>query len=858
MKQKFDVTGMTCAACSTYIEKSIRKLPDVQEVSVNLLQNSMQVEYDADKLQDVDIIKTVEKAGYGATLHHVAGKALAENKSTGDNIAENEIKDLKTRLICSFAFLVPLMYLAMGPMVGISVPQIFSGMENTLTMVFTQFLLTLPIIYVNRKYFIVGFKTLLKRAPNMDSLIAIGSSAAVAYGIFAIYNIGYGLGHGNMVLVHQYMMDVYFESAGTILTLITVGKYLEAKSKGKTSDAINKLLDLAPKTAIVLMNGVEQEIPVEEVKKGDIVIVKQGSRVPVDGVIIKGEGTIEESAITGESLPVEKGAGDKVVGATINLSGYFQMEAQKVGEDTTIAQIIKFVEDANSTKAPIAKLADKVSGVFVPVVIVIATSTIAIWLIAGYSVTFALSAGIAVLVISCPCALGLATPTAIMVGTGKGAENGILFKTAESLETVHELDSIVLDKTGTITEGKPSITNIISASGVKESYLLEIAASVESQSEHPLAKAIVTTAKLQDLEIKETKNFLATAGQGVSAQVDLKPVIAGNAFMMKENSVSTTELQSFADEFSSEGKTVLYFAENEKLIGLIAVADTIKPTSKNAIEQLHSMGLEVVMLTGDNERTAKAIQKQLGIEKMVAEVLPQDKEKHIQALQQQGKKVAMVGDGINDAPALARADVGVAIGAGTDIAIESADVVLIKNNLEDVISAIQLSKAVIRNIKQNLFWAFFYNTMGIPVAAGALYPLFAIKLNPMFGAAAMSLSSVFVVTNALRLKFFKPTFAVSSKGSENISIHQNDVFDVNDNKNESEESTMNKTIKIEGMDCMHCVRHVTEALEAIENVSDVNVSLEDNNAIINAAESVTDEMIYAAVADAGYSVTGIE
>ena len=871
MRQKFDVTGMTCSACSAYIEKSLRKLPEVQEVSVNLLQNAMQVEYDANSINDMDIILVVEKAGYGAAVHQTktANGNSAKSTATETTVA-GEIEEMRKRLVWSFAFLIPLMYLAMGPMVGVPIPAVFDGMANTLTLVFTQFLLTLPIIYVNRKYYIVGFKTLVKRAPNMDSLIAIGSSAAVVYGIVAIYNIGYGLGHGDMGLVHLYMMDVYFESAGTILTLITVGKYLEAKSKGRTSDAITKLLDLAPKTALLLLNGEEQEIPVDEVKKGDILIVKQGSRVPVDGVIIEGNGALEESAITGESLPVEKQKGDRVIGATINLSGYFQMEAQKVGEDTTLAQIIKLVEDANSTKAPIAKLADSISGIFVPIVIAIAITAATVWLMLGYSISFALSIGIAVLVISCPCALGLATPTAIMVGTGIGAEYGILFKTAESLETTHTLNTVVLDKTGTITEGKPSVTDIISVENVSTKYLMTTAASVEMHSEHPLARAIVATAKLNDINMLEVKGFTATAGQGISAEIEGRRVLAGNLTMMQKNGVSVDILRDRADELSNIGKTVLYFAENDKLLGIIAIADTIKPTSKNAIDNLHAMGLEIIMLTGDNEKTATAIQKQLGIEKVVAEVLPQDKEAQIQLLQAQGKKVAMVGDGINDAPALARSDVGIAIGAGTDVAIESADVVLIKNNLEDVIAAIQLSKAVIRNIKQNLFWAFFYNTMGIPLAAGVLFPLFGLKLNPMFGAAAMSLSSVFVVTNALRLKFFKPAVHARegvvggsslyiADSSEEVSLHSAENLTSADDKiTEKGEKGMNKTVKIEGMDCMHCVRHVTQALEAVENVSDVNVSLEENCATITVTDAVTEKMIYDAVADAGYTVTGIE
>lgn len=854
MKQKFDVTGMTCSACSAFIEKSVRKLPDVKDVSVNLLQNSMQVEYDENTLSDAQIVHAVEDAGYGAILHNTAAASLPKVSSQTTAI-DDEINSMKTRLTVSFVFLIPLMYLSMGHMMNLPMPSIFLGMENALTLVFTQFLLTIPILYVNRKYYTMGFKTLLKGAPNMDSLIAIGSGAAVVYGVIAIYSIGYGLGHGNMELVHQYMMDIYFESAGTILTLITVGKYLEAKSKGRTSDAITKLLDLAPKTALIIRNGEEVELPIEQVKKGDILVVKQGARVPVDGVIIEGNGALDESALTGESLPVEKTVNDTVIGATINLSGYFKMEAQKVGEDTTLAQIVKLVEDANSTKAPIAKLADKVSGIFVPTVIAIALLATIVWLLLGYPVDFAISIGIAVLVISCPCALGLATPTAIMVGTGKGAEHGILFKTAESLETTREINTILLDKTGTVTEGKPSVTDIITANAYDESALLTLAASAEKNSEHPLAKAIVAKAEENNVTLVTGKNFKAVAGQGIVCDINGKEILAGNMAMMQAYHVNISTLQAQADVFANEGKTVLYFAEDNVLAGMIAVADTIKPTSKHAIEQLQAMGLEVIMLTGDNRRTASAIQKQLGIEKVIAEVLPQDKEEQVRLLQGVGKKVAMVGDGINDAPALARADIGIAIGAGTDIAIESADLVLIKSNLEDVVTAIQLSKATIRNIKQNLFWAFFYNSLGIPLAAGLFYPLFGWKLNPMFGAAAMSLSSFFVVTNALRLKFFKPKeYALEN---HNVSMHDVEVPAHAENKNEGEK-TMNKTVNIEGMTCMHCVNHVQKALEALDNVSSVAVDLEGKKAVITTMGDVPENAIREAITEAGYEMTGLE
>ena len=766
MNQKFNVTGMSCSACSAAVEKSVGKLSGVRSVNVNLLSNSMAVDYDEAALDSGGIIHAVEEAGYGASIHEKGAKPAAAEKA--ENPVEAELKSMKFRLIVSFAFWIPLMYLAMHHMMkewlGIPVPffieSAFHGAENAVPFAFTQFLLLLPIVFVNRKYFQVGFKTLWKRSPNMDSLIAIGSSAAIAYGVFAIYKIGYALGADDMMTADHFLMDLYFESAGTILTLITLGKYLEARSKGKTSEAISKLMDLAPKTATVIRDGAEKEIPVEEVAVGDTVVVRPGQSIPVDGVIVEGSSAVDQSALTGESIPVEKNVGDKVIAATVNKTGFFKFQAQKVGDDTTLAQIIELVDEASSSKAPIAKLADRVSGVFVPVVIALAVIAAAVWLILGQSFEFALSIGIAVLVISCPCALGLATPVAIMVGTGKGASNGILIKSAEALETAHTVSTVVLDKTGTITEGKPKVTDLLAAPGIEEQELLSIAASVEKPSEHPLAEAIVEHALEKDAQIRPVGKFEAVSGRGIVAEISGAEYLAGNLALMQEHGVPADEMRQAAERFAEDGKTPLYFARGNSLLGVIAVADVVKPTSREAIEEFKAMGIDVVMLTGDNKRTAEAIRRQLHIDRVVAEVMPQDKESEVRAIQESGKKVAMIGDGINDAPALARADVGIAIGAGTDVAIESADIVLMKSDLLDAVTAIQLSKATIRNIKQNLFWAFFYNSIGIPLAAGVFYFLLGWKLNPMFAAAAMSLSSVCVVSNALRLKFFKPRRAV--------------------------------------------------------------------------------------------------
>ncbi|MBQ6529309.1 MAG: heavy metal translocating P-type ATPase [Clostridia bacterium] len=829
MTEKFDVTGMTCAACSARVDKCVRRLDGVKDVNVNLLRNSMSVDFD-DTVTETDIINAVIEGGYGAS---VAGREKAAQKR--DTGVDDEIKNMKFRLIVSIVCLVPLMYLSMGHMWHFPFVDLWiRGAEDSIAYAFTQFLLCLPVLYVNRKYFINGFKTLFHGAPNMDSLIAIGSGASMAYGVVAIYCIGYGLGHNNMGLVEQYMMNLYFEGAAMIVTLITLGKYLETRAKGKTSQAIEKLIDLSPKTASVIRNGAEVTVPAEEVQVGEIVVVRAGQTIPLDGVIVEGNGAVDESAITGESIAVEKTAGDKVTGATVNKSGYFTFKVEKVGEDTALAQIIKLVEEASASKAPISKLADKVAGIFVPVVIGIALVTLIVWLILGYGVSHALTMAISVLVISCPCALGLATPTAIMVGTGKGAQLGILTKSAESLETAHKIDTVVLDKTGTITEGKPSVTDI-APNGISETELLTLAASIEALSEHPLAKAIVERA--EGIELKKTEKFTQIAGQGVRGIVGGKKILAGNYKMMLENGITLAEDTRFA----KEGKTALYFAADGKYIGTIAAMDTIKEGSRQAIEDMRQMGLDVIMLTGDNKVTAEAIKNQLPLTGAVAEVLPQDKEEEIRKLQADGHKVAMVGDGINDAPALTRADVGIAIGAGTDIAIEAADIVLMKSDLSDVVTAIDLSRATIRNIKQNLFWAFFYNVIGIPIAAGALYWLGGFKLNPMIAAAAMSCSSVFVVTNALRLRFFKP-----KRGDTKI----------RDTKTATNGDT--KMLKIKGMMCEKCVAHVTEALNGIDGVNAV-VSLDNGGqAAVTLTKDVPDEALKKAVLEAGYKVTKIK
>lgn len=852
MSRKFDVTGMTCSACSAHVEKSVSKLVGEGNVTVSLLTNSMQVECDDKKVSDDEIIKAVEDAGYGAA---VSGVVKSSEKK--ESVVDNELKEMKTRLIVSFIFLIPLMYVSMGSMVGLPQPAFLSGHGNAVSFAFTQFLMCIPILYVNRKYFQVGFKTLWHRAPNMDSLIAVGSTAALVYGIFAIYRMSYGLGIGNEELVMKYHMDLYFESAVMILTLITLGKYLETRSRRKTSEAISKLTELAPETAVIETENGEKEIPIEQLAIGDIVIVKPGARIPADGTVVDGTSAVDESALTGESIPVEKAVGDKIIAASINKNGFLKFKAEKVGSETTLAQIIQLVEEASASKAPIAKLADKIAGVFVPIVMVIAIITAVAWLALGYEFEFALSCAISVLVISCPCALGLATPVAIMVGTGKGAENGILIKSAEALETLHLVKTVIMDKTGTITEGKTVVTDILS-DGISEDELLKIAASVEKPSEHPLAGAIIEAAEEKNIALKEINEFTAVSGRGIIAESDGKTIYAGNKKMMDENGISSNGFEDKEKKLSEEGKTVLYFAEKDKILGIIAVQDVPKQTSKAAIRQFKKLGIDVVMLTGDNKRTAEAIAKNLGITNVVAEVMPQDKEAVVRSFQEEGGKTAMIGDGINDAPALARADVGVAIGAGTDVAIESADIVLMKSDLMDAVTAVKLSRATIKNVKENLFWAFFYNTICIPLAAGLWYPMFGIKLNPMIGAAAMSLSSVCVVTNALRLKLFKPNNEADCAEVDSDEKFNNNVeTDIILHDENEGENVMKKEMIVEGMSCMHCSGRVEKALNEIDGVS-AKVDLEKKTAYVDLTKDVSDEVLSKAVTDAGYDVVSIK
>ncbi len=904
MKQKFTVTGMTCSACSAHVDKAVRKLEGVSEVNVNLLGGSMTVEYDPAAESPEAIMAAVDAAGYGCALPQTAagkGEARADARAQAARQMEEELRGMKRRFLVSLCFLVPLFYIAMGHMMGWPLPAFLHDSRNAFAFALIQFLLVLPIMYINDKYYRVGFKTLLHGAPNMDSLIAVGSAAAVLYGVAALFQIGYGLGHGDMARVEHWAMDLYFESAGMILTLITLGKYLETRSKGKTSQAISRLMDLAPKTATVLREGVETEVPVEEVAVGDLILVRPGGSIPVDGVVTEGVSAVDESALTGESLPVEKGPGDRVVSASINKSGSFTFRATRVGDDTTVsavdesaltgeslpvekgpgdrvvsasinksgsftfratrvgddttlAQMIALVDEAASSKAPIAKLADKVAGVFVPVVMVIAAVTAAAWLLAtGGDITRALTAGVAVLVISCPCALGLATPVAIMVGTGKGAEYGILIKSAQALETLHTIQTIVLDKTGTVTQGRPRVTDIQPVGGVTVEELLCVAASLEKPSEHPLSEAIVHEAEERSIPLVPAENFSALHGRGVMADLQGSAFLAGNRAMMEEHGVDLAGQLAAADTLAENGRTPLYFAQDGRLIGLIAVADTVKPTSAAAIAAFRDLGIDVVLLTGDNQRTANAIGRELGVSTVIAEVLPQDKERVIAELQAQGKKVAMVGDGINDAPALARADVGLAIGAGTDVAIESADIVLMKSDLMDAVTAVELSKATIRNVKQNLFWAFFYNALGIPLAAGVFYALHitSFMLNPMFGAAAMSLSSVCVVSNALRLKLFKPKH--TAPASPEVSAGPETTKPTP--QNEKGVSHMEKKIMIEGMMCQHCVAHVSKALNALPGES-ASVDLEGKCATVSGP--ATDEELKNAVEEAGYQVVSIQ
>ena len=961
MKERYHVTGMSCSACSSHVEKAVNKLENVEKASVNLLTETMDVTYDETKITSAEIIDAVVKAGYGASVMTEGGAADAggQNASAGAGIAGRSAADgkqelqqkldadaraMKWRLGISIGFLIPLMYVSMHHMLkewfGIPVPAFIvntmHGNANAMNFALTQFLLLLPILYVNRKFFSVGFKTLAHRSPNMDSLIALGSGAALVYGIFAMYRISCGLGYGDMAVVEHYAHDLYFESSGTILTLITVGKYLESRSKGKTSEAITKLMNLAPKVAILVTgDGQEKEVSTESLQKGDIFLVKPGSLVPVDGIVLEGNSSVDEAAITGESVPVEKQAGDHVVSATVNKAGFLKCRADRVGDDTTLAQIIRLVEEASASKAPIAQLADKVAGVFVPTVMTISLITLIVWLISGATAEFAISTAIAVLVISCPCALGLATPVAIMVGTGVGASNGILIKTGEALQQAKEIDTVVLDKTGTITSGKLKVEE---AGGYQSDFpmdaMMQIAAALEKKSEHPLAEAVVEWAEQFGLAIPEIVDFKATFGRGVEGALaadflaveaakndgptavfyagkrDSTADVPENSGKIAEQNPATGIARSDADSvtfpagtkfyvgnlaflqeknitlpqgaaeglnrMADEGMTPLLVAQEGKFLGIIGVSDTVKATSYEAINAWEKMGVRVIMLTGDNRRTAEAVRQKLGISEVVAEVLPQDKEKKVSELKRQGHKVAMIGDGINDAPALAAADVGMAIGAGTDVAMESADIILMKNDLRDAVTAMKLSRAVIRNIKENLFWAFFYNCIGIPLAAGVLYPAFQIRLNPMFGAAAMSLSSIFVVGNALRLRGFKSGFTPLKKEAPEVTrkeieithaaaegeqcilktpAEQNNRQDVKQEKERT--NTMTKVISIEGMMCNHCTGTVQKALEAVEGVKAVTMSLEQKNATVELASDVADEVLTKAVVDAGYEVKGI-
>ena len=837
---------MSCAACSARVEKAVSKVPGVTSCSVSLLTNSMGVEGNA---SPTDIIAAVEEAGYGASekgAEHSAGKAGSAGMSIAeaeDSLKDRETPKMKRRLIASLCFLIPLMYFSMGHMMwNWPVPSFLEG--NHVAMGLIQLLLTTAVMVINQKFFISGFKGLIHRAPNMDTLVALGAGASYGYSLYALFAMTDAQMRGDMAGTMSYMHEFYFESAAMILTLITVGKMLEARSKGKTTDALKSLMKLAPKTATVVRNGAEEEVSVDQVRKGDVFVVRPGENIPVDGIVLEGTSAVNESALTGESIPVDKNEGDAVSAATLNQSGFLRCEATRVGEDTTLSQIIQMVSDAAATKAPIAKVADRVSGVFVPAVIAIALVTIAVWLIAGQTAGFALARGVSVLVISCPCALGLATPVAIMVGNGMGAKNGIMFKTAVSLEETGKTQIVALDKTGTITSGEPRVTDIIPADGVTEEKLITWAYALEKKSEHPLAHAILVKAEEQGIDgVAETEDFRAVAGNGLTAKIEGVAVCGGNLKFISEYAEISDEIRQKAETLAEEGKTPLFFSRDGKLAGIIAVADVIKEDSPQAVKELQNMGIHVVMLTGDNERTAKAIGTQAGVDEVIAGVLPEGKESVIRSLKRKGK-VAMVGDGINDAPALTRADMGIAIGAGTDIAIDAADVVLMKSRLSDVPAAIRLSRATLRNIHENLFWAFFYNVIGIPLAAGAWIPIFGWQLNPMFGAAAMSLSSFCVVSNALRLNWFKMYDASRDK---KIKIKQKE-----------EETNMTKTMKIEGMMCGHCEARVKKVLEALPEVDAAEVSHEAGTAVVTLNAGIDDDVLKKAVEDQDYKVLGIE
>lgn len=849
MKQRFRVGGMSCAACSAHVEKSVSAVPGVSMVQVNLLAGSMTVEYDEAVCDAGKIIAAVVSGGYTAAVDD--GKQQSAPAQSAQ--ADEALGEMKKRIIVSAVFMIVLMYFSMGEMIGLPLPSYAAGMDGMFALALTELVLTIPIVLINRKYYINGFKTLLHRAPTMDALIAVGSGAALVYGIYALVRIGTA---PTPEAAHSFMHDLYFESAGMILTLVTLGKFFEARAKRKTGEAIAALMDLRPQTAEVIRGGRAIQLPIEQVQTGDLVVVRGGQSVPVDGVITEGSAFLDESAITGESMPVERHVGGTVIGATVSKSGYFVMRASRVGDDTTLSQIIRLVEEAGASKAPIAKLADKVAGVFVPVVMCIALVTAVIWLLAGETPSFALTRAISVLVISCPCALGLATPVAIMVGTGVGAKNGVLFQSAEALENLHNVTSAIMDKTGTVTEGRPVVTDV-QTWGVETEELLSLALSLEKRSDHPLADAIVRYALEKGAKERRVTDFEMVEGQGIRAAVDGVPCMAGNQRMLLANGLALSRsMQELGEKLADAGKTPLFFAANRQVVGTFAVADVLKPTSRAAVRALESMGIEVTLLTGDNKKTAQTIASELGIREVIAEVLPQDKERIVREKQAAGRRVAMIGDGINDAPALARADVGIAIGAGTDVAISSADVVLMKSDLMDAVDAIRLSRQTIRNIRQNLFWAFFYNCIGIPIAAGALWVPFGIKLSPMIGAAAMSLSSVCVVSNALRLRFFKAGERVKQAGDPIVLPHSEQPNPSETAKNK-EENVMEKTIRVEGMMCMHCVAHVKKALEELPGVT-AEVDLDGGRAVVRAEQLPDDAALTSAVTEAGYKVVGIE
>ena len=859
-KETYNITGMSCASCSAAVTRAVEKLEGAKDVNVNLMQNKMTLEL-SDGLTDEMVIKAVEDAGYGASVKKDIKSDSSKNQT---DVAGDYATELKLRAIVSFIFMVPLMYFGMGGMFNAPFPKAFMGDGGKLLLALTELLLVLPIIFTGRKFFISGFKHLFKRNPNMDTLIAIGSGTSFLYSIYSLYMLAYFISIGDVKSSMPFGMNLYFDTAGTILTLITLGKYLEARSKKKTTEAISKLVNLIPDKAVILRDGVESEVLVSEVEAGDIVVVKAGETVPVDGVIVNGSGAVDEAMVTGESIPVEKNTDDRVTGGTISRSGYFSFRATNVGEDTALYKIISLVEEAAGSKAPISRLADKISGVFVPVVLCISFLAFIIWLFVSGDFSFALNMAVAVLVISCPCALGLATPAAIMAGTGKGAEKGIIIRNVVSLEVAHKIDTVVLDKTGTITEGKPKVTDVF-VPDMREDEFISLAATLESASSHPLANAVTEYAKAKNIEMKRAETLETIEGRGIAGEVNGQALYAGNAAYMNELGITDNSFKAKADELHNLGKTVLYFArgkDKKELIGIIAVADVIKEGSREAVKELNQIGIDVVMLTGDNERTALAIGRETGVNRVVAEVKPIGKEAEIRRLKEKGKTVMMVGDGINDAPALAGADVGVAIGTGADVAVDTADIILMHSDLRDVPYAILLSNEVVKKIKENLFWALFYNALCIPVAAGVFFAAFGLRLNPMIGALAMSFSSVFVLSNSLRLRLFTPKFKkgkaipqiTQSQPKQNETKAQTD--ETKDKSYTKEDIVMEKTIDIEGMSCAHCVKHVTEALNAIDGVK-AEVSLENKNAKVSLLKEVSDDVLKEAVVKAGYEVKGI-